>query len=285
MKNIKKQKDKGVLRSVSVKNINLAVMVLSLIIFVIMAYFTVLIPIATRKMSEYDRQLHMCETEAMQVQRGRSYLTRQSRLYIQNLDETYLDAYIEEVRDSRRIQVAFENLSACDFSDEIKQSLANLALYTEQLMEHECYAMKLVAVVNGVNEAELPQEIASVHLSAEHQAISSQEKLELARTYVFGTKYQNMHNNFEAQLESISQLITESLEEDHAAVNHRINVAATHQRVCICLLGLLMELNHSIYQDGRLRKLKIWVGCSLIVDILNHLICLVGILLKLRLCV
>ena len=243
MKNINKQKDKSVLRSVSVKNINLAVMVLSLIIFVIMAYFTVLIPIATREMSEYDRQLHMCETEAMQVQRGRSYLTRQSRLYIQNLDETYLDAYIEEVRDSRRIQIAFENLSTCDFTDEIKQSLANLALYTEQLMEYECYAMKLVSVVNGVNEAELPQEIASVHLSAEHQAISSQEKLELARTYVFGTEYQNMHNNFEAQLVSISQLITDSLEADHAAVNHRINVAATHQRVCICLLGLLVAVS------------------------------------------
>lgn len=58
------------------------------------------------------------------------------------------------------------------------------------LRSKDFYAMRLVADAQEMQVAAMPKEVAEVTLSSEDQALSSQEKMDLARSIVSDDEYQ-----------------------------------------------------------------------------------------------
>ena len=63
------------------------------------------------------------------------------------MDPTYMEAYFTEANVTRRRENALENLEQYLVSDEALQFLKEALSYSNELMEREIYAIKLINIV------------------------------------------------------------------------------------------------------------------------------------------
>lgn len=187
----------------------------------------------------YDREMRACDADATAIERGKAYLTRQTRLYVQNLDESFLNAYFDEVNNVRRLDNAVEDLETLHLSNEIDSALQAAVESARHLAEHEMRAMKLAALANGVDTQNLPQQLADFALSQEDLALSSQEKLALARSLVFGENYQAEHSAFEAQLDEFREISYTELRTNQLAMTKRNKTLIAGQNACLVGFAVL----------------------------------------------
>ena len=187
----------------------------------------------------YDREMRSCADDATNIERGKAYLTRQTRLYVQNLDESFLNAYFDEVNNVRRLDNAVEDLKTLHLSDEIVSALQAAVESALHLSQHEMRAMKLAALANGAETQNLPQQLAEFALSSEDLALSAEEKLSLARSLVFGEEYRTEHTAFETQLDEFREISYDELRTNQLAMTKRNHIFSFGQNVCLAAFALL----------------------------------------------
>lgn len=132
-----------------------------------------------------------CENDAKQLQDGSDYLTEQVRLYAMTGKQEYRDLYFEEADTTRRREQALDNLQEYFQGSEVFETLQTALNYSQELMNTEYYAMRLVSEAVGDVESALPEELQNIELSDTDKALPSEKKMEKAQQLVCDTKYQN----------------------------------------------------------------------------------------------
>lgn len=131
-----------------------------------------------------------CEKAADQLQQGSDYLTEQVRLYTMTGDRVYLDHYFIEAKNNQSRETALSILEKHFGNTSTFASLEEAMNYSTELMDTECYAMKLVTEAVDPDDSTLPNQIRETELSAEDQALSADEKMEKAQQLVSDSDYQ-----------------------------------------------------------------------------------------------
>ena len=136
----------------------------------------------------------LCENAAKQLQDGSDYLTEQIRLYAMTGRAEYRDLYFEEVNTTRRREKALDELEEYFGDTDSFTALQEALSSSQDLMNTEYYSMRLIMESYGKNEDEMPEEIRSVELSAEDEALTAKEKRTKAQEMVCDSRYQNARN-------------------------------------------------------------------------------------------
>ena len=146
---------------------------------------------------------------AADMESGSDYLTDRVRCFVVTGEVQYLEDFFEEVETTRRRDQAVENLEKLlDDSDSTALTNLNTALsLSNELVDVENHAMRLMVEAGNYDIREVPAEITSIPLSEEELVLSPQEMKAKAQDLVFDNNY--MHHKDRIR-ESVS-LCTQAL--------------------------------------------------------------------------
>ena len=141
------------------------------------------------------KQYISCENAAKQFQEASDYLTEQVRMFVMTGKNEYMNLYFEEVEFTQNREHALEELEKYFGGSDIIKELQEALDYSTDLMDTECYAMRLVCEGTDKAEGALPEEVQNVELSAEDKRLTSDAKMEKAQKLVSNDQYQKAKKN------------------------------------------------------------------------------------------
>ena len=132
----------------------------------------------------------VCEQSAETIKSSSNELTELARLFVVNLDERFVIAYIEEIENTRSQQKALENLrEVCSDKELALQRLEIAIEQAKSLTEMELYDMRLCYEIIGKDAADIPDRIREIPLKPSDQNLSKEELQRLAIKNIFGNGY------------------------------------------------------------------------------------------------
>ena len=213
-----KKERKNLTRETWMDIVNIAMVIISCILYAILIYARVVVSrqytIMTSAMDDYIT----CVENAAKVSDASSYLTDQTHHYIVDFEPEHLENYFTEVYVTRRRENALQNLA--DFADKEAIRALQEALYdSNELMDIEIYAMRLAAESQGGDISDFPQEIREVQLTAEDQNLSAEEQRGKAMTMVFDESYHQYREEIMGKIsEFLDDVIGDTLQEQQESM-------------------------------------------------------------------
>ena len=181
-----------------------------------------------------------CERDAFLMNDGSDYLTEQVRLFAVTGEEQRVADYFEEVHVTRRRDIALEELGGYVAGEKTREYLQSALDYSNQLMEREIYAMRLVAEAMAYDLQSFPEEVQQTELTSEDCALSRDGKLEQAREMVFGEGYQREKSLIMGSISYFLDSIVEETKAAQASSREDLERIMVFQRV---LLSGMLVLN------------------------------------------
>ncbi|MCQ2499396.1 MAG: GGDEF domain-containing protein [Lachnospiraceae bacterium] len=146
------------------------------------------------------------------------YLTEQSRTYVVTGDIQNAINYFEE-KDIARSREASIDMVGTGEGLEIEKSLLSDAMEnSEELVDYELHAMKLMAEAKGEDCTKISEELSAYQLPENEKALSADEKRNQAIELLFGKDYENRKERIDWDVENSTILI-----EDESGANFREN--------------------------------------------------------------
>ena len=130
-----------------------------------------------------------CENDAQQMQDRSDYLTEQVRLVTMTAKPEYIDSYFSMANDNEQFDEAFADLKSQFEGTDAYESLRTAMNESNELMNTEFYAMRLICEANGIDPSPWP-EIASCQISDEDSRTSHDSMIYEAQNLVSDSKYQ-----------------------------------------------------------------------------------------------
>lgn len=143
------------------------------------------------RMEDANARYNAAQYAALELETGSDYLTDAVRSFVVTGDLRYLNSYFEEAKVTRRRDIAVEDLRelVAERDSSAFDSL-NAALDTSnELMEKEYLAMRLIQMAAEIPDDEVPDEISGIALEAGQSSLPPEEKKALAEELVFGDEY------------------------------------------------------------------------------------------------
>ena len=131
------------------------------------------------------------QLSAVDMETGSDYLTDRVRCFVVTGDIEYLEDFFEEIEVTRRRDHAVERLEELlEGRDTSALTSLNAALsLSNELVEIENYAMRLMAETGRYDSDRIPEAVASIPLAEEDQALSVDELEKKAQNLVFNNNY------------------------------------------------------------------------------------------------
>lgn len=181
----------------------------------------------------------LCEENADDMMDASDYLTNQVRSFAVTADPETMDNYFVESDQTRRRDNALASLEKNMPQSQALKYLQAALKESNELMEPEIYAMRLVVEAQGYDLRTAPDRVREVRLSAADRALSADEKMERARTLVFDEEYQTKKDAISANVEDCLQQLIQGIEEkQNANFEHMASMLRT-TNVMICLMILI----------------------------------------------
>ena len=133
-----------------------------------------------------DRYIRL-EEQALSLMEASDYLTDEVQCYTVIGKRVYLDNYFNEVFEVRRREKAIEAIGEVLPNSTAYYELRESMSHSQQLMETEYYAMRLVLEAQG--DSNIPEVLQEVELKQEDSALSPEDKINLAMSLVHNAEY------------------------------------------------------------------------------------------------
>ena len=256
------EKEKGgKIKGIKIRTINYAMIIAAAVLYVVLVYATVQASIKYKRLIEATEDYILCEKDAALVREGSDYLTEQVHLYVVTLEPEYMEAYFTEKNVTRRREQALEELEEYETSQETYDYLQRALDNSNKLTEREIYAMRLITLAQGYDEASLPEEMKGVVLQEADKNLSSQEMVDRARSMVFDYGYRNakelIMSNTDYFLDSIIKWTRNKQSESAMVLQNIMN----RQRECVVVLFVLNAANFILVIMLIIKPLQVYIDC------------------------
>lgn len=181
-----------------------------------------------------------CTQAASSLMIASDYLTTQVCMYVVTAEPAYLEGYIDELDNEQRRDHAVETLQNYWENGNAREKINMAFRQSNKLVQNELYAMKLTALASQLND--MPQTLQKVELSQADQALSDDQKLQLARDMVLGEEYHKSKNLIEKNVNDCTHELIESLSKREAESDHRLDVLQINLLVITILLVSIVGL-------------------------------------------
>ena len=162
---------------------------------------------------------------------------------------------------TRRREQALEELEEYETSQETYDYLQRALDNSNKLTEREIYAMRLITLAQGYDEASLPEEMKGVVLQEADKNLSSQEMVDRARSMVFDYGYRNakelIMSNTDYFLDSIIKWTRNKQSESAMVLQNIMN----RQRECVVVLFVLNAANFILVIMLIIKPLQVYIDC------------------------
>lgn len=199
-----------------------------------------------------ERVSHANETRdlARTVQNASDLLTQEVRMFSVSRDRKHERRYWKEIEvtDSRGKSV--ERLRELGVPQRIFDLLDKASANSDALVSTETRSMRLLLESLGVATDDMPQAIAAWELSPQDQALSPEQKAELAREIVFDEQYESDKAKITGPLDELNAEVTRFADNEVAEAERRTTATLTTVGFLaglnfisiICVLGLFQVL-------------------------------------------
>lgn len=253
------EKNQKRLNGIHMHAFNDCIMLMSGIVFLLLIYITGIMPSKYNKLIQHTEDCIACQDDAASLMAASDYLTEQVRLYVQNMDIQYMNAYFEEVNLTRRREKALEELQNHEISAEIQKDLQLALDESRDLMYREIYAMRLISEANHYNADILPKEVQDAVLKADDAALSSNGMIEKARDLVFNEGYQDAKALIYSHLSHFTEAVISTTHEKQQVSADTLSRLLFEQRIFITILFIITVVNFLVITLMIVRPLKIHI--------------------------
>ena len=233
-----------------------------------MLFRSVLLITATVRVSDRYKDVHSSmddyiafeENEALLTD-GSAYLTEQVRLYTVTLEPQYMEAYFTEANVTKRRETALEELKTSHEGNKAYEYLAEALGHSNDLMNDEIYAMRLISEAQGYPEDRLPEEVQAVPLNDGDQNMSQEEMIRKAREIVFGTSYQEVKTRISDSVNSSVESIHEMTHQQMLGDAEELESTMAIQRRLISILFVETIATFLLIIMLIIKPLRVYVNC------------------------
>ena len=223
------------------------------VFFVIIAFFAAIALLVTdyavthgyERMELASDRYIAAQMSATGMEAGSDYLTDRVRCFVVTGDKEYLDDFFEEVEVTKRRDKAVEDLSELlGDSDSIAlNSLYNALSLSNELIETENYAIRLIVEQGNYNPADIPQVIKDVKLDPQDMTLTPDEMRAKARELVFGNSYMHYKDRIRENVSLCTQALIKSSSQELENATSRLETYVNfHTFVTIVFLLLVIAM-------------------------------------------
>lgn len=225
------------IKGIKITTLNMSMIVLSLIVFVLLIGGTFSLNRKYESLINNTSDYMLCEKAAGDLSNASDYLTEQVRLFTVNYDSRNMFNYFEEVNSVQRREKALDSLKNNEMGTGSSESLNKALKASNDLMEREIRAMKLICVANGYEN--MPEEVKDYVLNIEDMNLSNDEKINKARTLVFDEGYESAKEVIRTHLGHYTDSIIDVLDQRQSLLENNMNKALSYQRILIIILFVM----------------------------------------------
>ena len=222
---------------IRLKRFNTLLISISLIFSVFLTYAAVRTINSYREMRADTERYIESERQASDLQSGSDYLTEQVRTFVVTGDPTAVERYFEEVHVTRRRDAALEALGEYVAGTESFRLLSSALDTSNELMEREYYAMRLVIEARGYSVEDYSEELQAVVLTAEDLALSPEQQTDKARSLVFDEVYQAYKDAITTNVNLCVERLTGEMRREQMSSSDRL---LTLLRVQVLLIVVML---------------------------------------------
>lgn len=200
----KEEKGKGI----SLRTIHFWLIVGAVVISGLMFFSTYRMSASFRNLTQASEQQIELRKAARELMDASDYLTEKVQRFTIHGDRRFLEEYFSEAFEAHHREEAIERMSVGAASTQALARLQNAMESSLELMKQEYYAMRLVIEAKGYTE--YPEELRSVELSKEDQALSAEDKMRRATELVLNEDYyalkDQIRENMKASLDELEEM-------------------------------------------------------------------------------
>lgn len=255
------EKGQKKVRGIRISTVNIVMIFISCVLYIMLITATVRVSGEYKDVhNSMDEYIAFEENEAYLTE-GSAYLTEQVRLYTVTLEPEYMERYFTEVHETRRRETALEQLKSSYDGDEAYEYLVEALQHSNDLMQDEIYAMKLISESQEYPQESLPEEVQAAVLSDEDQKLDSEEMIHRAREIVFGTRYQEARTRIMDSVEHSIESIHEKTHEKMLGDAESLESTMIVQRRLISILFVETIATFLLIILLIIKPLRIYVNC------------------------
>ena len=225
------------IKGIKITTLNMSMIVLSLIVFVLLIGGTFSLNRKYESLISNTGDYMLCEKASGDLSNASDYLTEQVRLFTVNYDSRNMFNYFEEANSVQRREKALDSLKNNEMGTGSAESLNKALKASNDLMEREIRAMKLICVANGYEN--MPEEVKDYVLNIEDMNLSNNEKINKARTLVFDEGYESAKEVIRTHLGHYTDSIIDVLDQRQSLLENNMNKALSYQRMLIIILFVM----------------------------------------------
>ena len=255
------EKKKKQVRGIRISTVNMIMIFISCALYVLLITATVRVSDRYKDVhSSMDDYIAFEENEALLTD-GSAYLTEQVRLYTVTLEPQYMEAYFTEANVTKRRETALEELKTSHEGNKAYEYLAEALGHSNDLMNDEIYAMRLISEAQGYPEDRLPEEVQAVPLNDGDQNMSQEEMIRKAREIVFGTSYQEVKTRISDSVNSSAESIHEMTHQQMLGDAEELESTMALQRRLISIRFVETIATFLLIIMLIIKPLRVYVNC------------------------
>lgn len=230
---------------ISVRITLIAMLVLGVLMIILLVFSVQKSSSVFTKLNKATGNYLVRQDAAHDVMEASDYLTEMVQRFTLDGDPQYMNNYFDEAFTSKRRENAIVSMAENDAEQGLIDQVQNALNESNNLMYTEYYAMKLVVDAKEIRD--YPDTLKGVELKEEDEALSAEEKMELAQKMVMGKEYyahkEVIRNNLNASLSTLDKLMTNTRKETTGQLNSELGTIRTLIIIVAVLLLLVLGIS------------------------------------------
>lgn len=247
------------LKGIRIRSFNQWMTVIVIVLYVIVIFETRKVTIEHREFTESTNEYISCEKDAVELAEGSDILTEKVRLFVITGNPKYAAEYFEEANVARSRDHALEELKGHLRETSLEIFMKSALQRSNKLMEREIDAMKLAQEGYGISSSELPEDLREAKMPEVGEGLSADEKLELARQYVFDEVYESAKSQIDSNVRDFVEGILKDASAKQYNSSENLRKSVARQRVLISLLLVINVISFMMIAILVIRPLNIYV--------------------------
>lgn len=255
------EKKQRQIKGIRISTVNIVMILISCILYILLISATIRVSGRYKEVHNSMEDYIACEESSTLLTEGSAYLTEQARLYAVTLEPEYMKNYFTEVHVTRRREKALEQLKTYYDGDTAYEYLLKALQHSNDLMNEEIYAMRLISQAQGYAEADLPEEVQSTVLKEADQGLNKEDMVHRAREIVFGSPYQEAKDKILGSVVSSMESIHETTHQKMLDNTDELASTMAMQRKLISVLFVETIATFIMIIMLIIKPLRIHVNC------------------------
>ncbi|MDO5325803.1 MAG: GGDEF domain-containing protein [Clostridia bacterium] len=181
-----------------------------------------------------------CQQDAVLFEQGSDYLTNESRSFVATGDPAHVLNFVREVEVTRRRESMREDAVYFIKEEEPLRFLDAALNHSNELVQVECYAIRLMIAGMGYDPADFPAMISAVELTEQDAALSPEEQRASAMDRMFNAAYSEKKTTIYEQVERSINALVEDTEQEMMGGAGQLNRLLRRETALIVLLLVLI---------------------------------------------